>query len=137
MNRVSPVSFMKLSWLVRSRMGVYTPVGGRLRRTRPLNSAAADRCVCPMVLLAKTWGSGGTLLPNRQFACWNRGASAAVRQYGQSKFHPADGGIQRIVDVNPLNCERPFLTLHSSFFDMDTQKRLGTPSRCAQAFFTY
>ena len=55
MNCVSPVSFMKLSWLVRSRMGVYTPVGGRLRRTRPLNSAAAQNCVCPLASLAKTW----------------------------------------------------------------------------------
>ena len=55
MNRVSPVSFMKLSWLVRYRMGVCTPVGGRLRRTRPLNSAAAQNCVCPLDSLAKTW----------------------------------------------------------------------------------
>lgn len=46
--------------------------------------------------------------PEQGFVCGSQ-------TYEFWELRPADGGIQGIVDVDPINYKRPFLSLHSSF----------------------
>lgn len=117
-------------------MGVLRSCRGRLRRTRPLNSAAENHCVCPLGSLAKTWGRGVTCCQTGKLFA---GAGLCLRQSDLRTW-----GIPSCRRRNPRDrwcrsgkLQTAFLVFAFLLFSMNTQKRLGTPKRCAQALLSY
>ena len=131
-NSVSSVSFVKLSWLVRTPHGSIRSCRGRLRRTQPLNSAAANQLRVSFDLFG---GDPGWVEPCCQTGKSVDGAKVCLRQSDGRilQIQPCQRRDPLAVDVS-LNNIKTIITAIYLLYNLTTQKRLGAPMGTPKRF---